>query len=246
MIKRIIKKGFNTLGYKLQKKGAESYPKYQNPMTIQAALIRCKDRGLKIDTVIDVGASDGRWSKDCMKFFPEVNYLMIEAQEGHRSALENFKNDNPKVDFILAAAGRTEGNIYFNEADLFGGLASETPLEENCIEVPVISLDNEINKRNLKGPYLLKLDTHGFEIPILEGANAIMRNAELIIIETYNFKLTNDSLRYWEMCEYMEKLGFSPIENVDFLLRKQDKAFWQMDTFFIPSTNKAFSSTTFL
>jgi hypothetical protein len=33
---------------------------------------------------------------------------------------------------------------------LFGGLASKTPFDKNCIEVPVVTIDNEIKKRNLK------------------------------------------------------------------------------------------------
>ena len=40
-------------------------------------------------------------------------------------------------------------------------------------------LDKEIQKRKLRPPYLLKLDTHGFEIPILEGAKEIISKAEL-------------------------------------------------------------------
>ena len=204
------------------------------------ALARCKERGLGISTVIDVGASDGRWSHECMKLFPDANYLLVEAQEGHKPALEEFKNTRDNVDYVLAAAGAKKGTIYFDAGDLFGGLASETPVEKNGIEVPMVSLDEEIESKDLTGPFLLKLDTHGFEIPILEGAKEIIRNSKLVIIETYNFKLTEDSLRYWEMCEYMEKLGFLPIEQVDFMLRNYDKAFWQMDTFFIPKNHDAF------
>ena len=107
--------------------------------------------------------------------------------------------------------------------------------------MPVISLDTVIEKRQLKPPYLLKLDTHGFEVPILEGAKDVLKHSELVIIETYNYKLTDDSLKYYEMCKYMEDLGFSTIEMVDFMQRTYDNSFWQMDTFFIPSNHKAFT-----
>jgi FkbM family methyltransferase len=49
-------------------------------------------------------------------------------------------------------------------------VASETKLDQNCIEVPVVSIDSELERRKLDGPYLLKLDIHGFEVPILKGA----------------------------------------------------------------------------
>lgn len=43
----------------------------------------------------------------------------------------------------------------------------------------------------------------------------------------------------------MEKLGFSSIKMVDFMLRKHDNSFWQMDTFFIPSTHKSFLTNSY-
>lgn len=242
MLKKIIKKGLSKLGYQLQRKNNKPIiTPGSNLYTMMAGLQRCFDRGVRIRTVIDVGASDGRWSKDCMKVFPDANYILVEAQDGHKSALEEFKHAYANVDYVLAAAGSEKGTIYFDAGDLYGGLASESPFEKNGIEVPVVSLDEQIEAMQANGPYLLKLDTHGFEIPILEGAMAIIRNAELIVIETYNFKLTKDSLRYWEMCAFMDNLGFSPIEHVDFMLRDFDKAFWQMDTFFIKSTSTAFN-----
>jgi len=240
-MKKIIKAIFKTLGYKIYKLNTPTIVyKNNTTFTMQAAIQRCVARGLKVNTVIDVGASDGRWSKACMETIPNANYLLIEAQSGHIEGLNKFKGNNSNVNFILAAAGKSEGKIYFDNGDLFGGLASETKMKNNCIEVPMISIDSEVLKQQLTPPYLLKLDTHGFEIPILEGAKEVLKKAKLVIIETYNYKLTDDSLKYYEMCAYMEKLGFLPIEMVDFMLREHDQTFWQMDTFFVPSTNEEF------
>lgn len=238
MIKTLVKIGLKKMGIKIQKiqKNTEA-----NELTMEGALLRCTNRGLFVNSIIDVGASNGQWSRMCMKFQPAAKYLLIEAQSPHKYDLEKFKKENANVNYVLAAAGGREGKIYFDNEDLFGGLASEIPFEKNCIEVPVVTIDEEIKRNQLKPPFLIKLDTHGFEIPILEGASNAMKNAELIIIETYNYKLTNSSLKYYQMCAYMEKLGFSPIELVGFMLREHDDSFWQMDTFFIPSNRKEFS-----
>jgi len=208
---------------------------------MDGALQRCIKRGLSVNSVIDIGASNSSWSRMCMKFLPEANYLLIEAQDAHKDGLEQFKKEYANADYVIAAAGGREGNIYFDNGNLFGGLASDIPFENNCIEVPVITIDEEIKRRNLQPPFLIKLDTHGFEIPILKGASNALKNSELLIIETYNYKLTADSLRYYQMCDYMEKLGFFSIEMVDFMLRKYDDSLWQMDTFFIPSNRKEFT-----
>lgn len=130
-----------------------------------------------------------------MKYIPNANYFLVEAQREHEEGLIKFKKDNKKGDYIIAVAGNKEGSIFFDKSDFFSGIASNEKINENYTEIPMISLDSEIKKRNLVAPYLLKLDTHGFELPILEGAKDIIKNAELIIIETYNYKLTKDSLK---------------------------------------------------
>jgi len=242
MIKQILSVGLKKIGYKIQK--ISRHDDF-NPFTMEGALQRCTDRGLNVNTVIDVGASDGRWSKICMKYLPNARYILIEAQEAHRKGLELFKSENNNVEYILAAAGNKNGLIYFDNSGLFGGLASETPFENNCIEIPVITIDEEIKRLNLQPPYLIKLDTHGYEKAILDGAIETLKNAELIIVETYNYQLTNDSLKYYELSEFMSKLGFSSIEMVDLLLREYDCSLWQMDTFYIPTKRKEFSHNSY-
>lgn len=245
MIKNIIISFLKQFGYSLEKipvnNGSSS--DIDKSLTMKGAIERCIQRGLNVNSVIDIGASDGRWSKDCMRFLPKPRYLLIEALEAHEEALIQFKKENPNVDFVLAAAGRKEGKVYFyDNGSIFGGVASEKLFNENCIELPSVTIDEQIKKYHLQPPYLIKLDTHGFEVPILEGASDAVKNAELIIIETYPHKLTSDCLKYYEMCAYMEKLGFSPIEIVNLVLREYDDSLWEMDTFFIRSDRKEFQS----
>ncbi|PKA82132.1 FkbM family methyltransferase [Ulvibacter sp. MAR_2010_11] len=244
-MKKLVKRIARQAGYKISRIDTKSPVKQSveksNPFSTQEALYRCQKRNLKIKTVIDVGASDGRWSGNCMRFFPDAHYFLVEAQNGHLEGLKHFESSNENVSFVLAAAGKENGTIYFNNSELFGGIASETPFEKNSIEVPVISLDVEIEKRDLQPPFLLKLDTHGFEVPILEGAKKVISHANLIIIEAYNFNIESNSLCFWELCEYMGDLGFRPLEVVDLMAREYDQAFWQMDIFFIKKDDPMFN-----
>jgi len=83
-------------------------------------------------------------------------------------------------------------------------------------------------------------------VPILEGARQTLKEANAVIIETYNFQIAKDSLRFWEMCSYMENLGFLPIDMADFMHRKKDGAFWQMDTFLSERIDLNFPITTMI
>ena len=210
--------------------------------SMEKALARRTASGLDIKTVIDVGASNGSWSTMTKQFFPNAHYFLIEANPVHAQALLAFKSQNANVDYVLAAAGDSSGEIYFDAQDPFGGQASHTPTTPNHITLPMTTIDEQVTKKQLSPPFLLKLDTHGFEVPILEGARNTLRSTNLIVIETYNFKIAPVGLRFWEICSFLEAHGFRPIDVCDPMHRPSDQALWQMDLFFVPETNHEFAS----
>jgi FkbM family methyltransferase len=219
---------------------------YSSNVSLSSAFERCLYRGTEIATIIDVGASNGSWSMLARNYFTKAFCYLIEANPYHAKALKVLKSQLDRCDFILAAAGDKVGKIYFNGSDPFGGLASHNQTEDTNLEVPVITIDYIVDKCKLEPPYLLKLDTHGFEEPIFEGAIKTLTKTNLIIVETYNFDLTPQSLRFYQMCEYLERKGFRCIDICDPLFRDKDGALWQFDLFFIPLSSSSFDSNQWL
>ncbi len=211
-------------------------------ISLEGALERCKSRNPDIQTVIDIGASNGMWTEKCVKYFPEAYYFLVEAQEPHEDGLRRLKKSMPRMDYILSAAGDTDGEIHFDETALFGGVASHEPFTKNDIMVPVTTIDTQVRKRDLKPPFLLKLDTHGFEIPIFEGARETLTQTELLVVETYNYNISTESLRFHEMCVFLEGQGFRCVDICDPLHRVRDRSLWQFDLFFAPVNSVAFES----
>ena len=208
--------------------------------TMRDALRRLKTNNIKFKTIIDVGASDGNWSIAAMEFFPQCNYYLIEARKEHEIKLKIVKDNYRNIDYKIAAAGHRLGKIYFDAENLFAGQASEIPYENNNIEVPVTTIDNEIAEQRLRSPFLLKLDTHGFEKEILSGSKNSLKDCSVLIIEAYNFKLTNNSFRFYELCSYLDSKGFYPFDVVDLMTREKYGAFWQMDIVFIKKDNEIY------
>jgi hypothetical protein len=113
-------------------------------MSTDRALWRVATRDLEIGTVIDVGASDGRWSDVCAKHYPDAHYLLIEAQDPHEEALKAYVSAHPKAQYVLAAAGDACGEIYFDDSDLFTGFASKIRSEGARKVVRETTIDHEI------------------------------------------------------------------------------------------------------
>jgi FkbM family methyltransferase len=236
--KSLIKKLLAEAGLELRRHGPEpDVP----PATLTAALARLAGRNVDIRSVVDVGASNGCWSKELMKFYPNADYLLIEAQSVHEPELKQFCELHSNARYVLAAAGAEESEIFFDSGDPFGGLASYKPMEGRCVRVPVTTIDSQLKQRNLEPPYLLKLDTHGFELPIFAGAAHCLSNANVLIVECYNFKIAPEAIQFHEMCAYLEKHGFRCADMFDLLYRPYDNSFWQMDILFMKSDRPEFS-----
>jgi FkbM family methyltransferase len=216
----------------------------RNPATMEAALARCAARNPGLRTVIDVGASDGRWSRMAHAILPPAHYFMVDARSEHEPGLARTARD-PAFSYQICAAGNRDGEIHFDATELFGGQASDTPYEKNGIVVPVRTLDGLAAQRKLRAPYAIKLDTHGYEVPILDGARGILEDSRLLIIECYNFRLTPQTLLAHEMCAYLGERGFRCVDLCEPLYRARDGALWQMDLFFAPASDAMFESNAY-
>ena len=239
-MKKLIKNLLSRSGYRIEKIS----PTVLNPKRTNKSMnnvLALLSKRHPINTIIDVGASNGSWSALAMKYYPLCNYLLVEAQPIHETALKQFISAHHNSQYALAAAGDREGQIYFDATDPLGGQASFTPYQVNNIVVPVTSIDNEIKNRNLPGPYLLKTDTHGFEVPILKGASHTLSETDAIIMECYNFKISPECLLFYEMCNYLDGLGFRCVNLVNPEWRPYDDALWQMDLIFIRKNMPEFS-----
>jgi FkbM family methyltransferase len=209
--------------------------------SMAAGLKRLRDH-VTINTVLDVGASNGCWAKVCARHFPQAKYILFEPQPCHQKGLARFAS-SANATVIGKAVGSAEGTTFFDASDPFGGVLADLP--EGNIEVPMTSIDSTVAHLKVSGPFLLKLDTHGVEKEILEGASQTLPHCEALIIEAYNHRLTKDTLLFWELCGYLAERGFRPIDLVDGMRRKRDKSLWQMDLFFVKSTWPGFASASY-
>jgi FkbM family methyltransferase len=239
----LIPKGLRRIGRRwIEKRGF--IPASQGPANLHTVMHR--RRPPEIQTVIDVGASDGRWSRQMMGYYPSARYLLVEAQQAiHGPALRRFQAEHGNVICEICAAGNKAGEINFETGDPMGGQASATPYSRNNVVVPMETVDGLVRKHSLAGPFVLKLDTHGFEVPIFEGATNTLADCAMLIVEAYNFTLCAGCLRFPELCAYLEARGFRCVDVFDILVRPRDQAFWQMDMVFIPASSPVFQIAEF-
>ena len=164
--------------------------------------------------------------------WPDARYHLVEAFQHWEPALETFCRNDPRLSFTLAAAGENDGTTCFTNSveDPFGGSAMPAPGKPQWV-VKQVAIDREVERLGLAGPFLIKLDTHGTEREILAGAEKTLAQTNLLVIEMYNFG--SDARRFPAMCQHVESLGFHCIDIGEPMFRDRDRAFWQIDFFFV-------------
>ena len=112
---------------------------------MRAAMKRIAERGLDVGTVIDVGASDGRWAAQAMDYLPECDYVLVEANPHHTPGLDAFCAAHPRARYVLAAASDRAGTVRFNADDPFGGKV-DPGAGEAAVEVDAVRLDDLVSE----------------------------------------------------------------------------------------------------
>ncbi len=216
-------------------------------MTMLGALDRARARGIRAETVIDLGAAAGRWTRKMLKSFPDSKYFLVEPLEERRLALDQLRQEFPSVEFVIAAAGEQVSSATLTVSSDLDGSGIYEGMAEGVEErtVQVTSIDEEVKRRKLPAPYFLKLDTHGFELPILAGAKETLKQTSAIMVEVYNFQISPRCLRFHEMCAHLEALGFRCADLADPMLRELDSLLWQFDLLFLPSDSACFARDSF-
>ena len=213
-------------------------------MGTPAALARIAARDTEIRTVIDVGASDGRWSLQAEPVWPDARFHLVEANPVHEARLRRLCARKPAFSYSLAAAGPLDGTVGFDAGNPFGGRAAPDAAAR-LITVPQRSLASLAAELRLAPPYLIKLDTHGYEPSILEGAAPLFPSANLFVIEAYTFPQPPDGIQFHELCGLMAARGFRVVDLSEPLWRSRDGALWQFDLFFVPASRPEFGYTRF-
>jgi FkbM family methyltransferase len=195
--------------------------------------------GIRPDFVIDIGAAAGHWSRICAEVWPNAHYSLVEPLEEQREVLEKLCGERGWR-YLQAVAGGNTGEIDFavtSDLDGSGVYEDETfPTRK----MPMRPLDSLLP---MAGTGLLKLDTHGYEVPIFEGSVELLEQIELIVVEVYGHKISKNCLCFDSLCRYLDERGFRVAAMVDVINRPLDGSFWQADFLFLKCSHPVFKST---
>ncbi len=248
-MKKIIQSLFNSLGYQVMRKG--SIPESNVTESRQGVrsreltdtLTRLRNLGLRPAEVIDVGAAKGDWSAEAMIYWPEAYYTLFEPIKEYEPKIRREVKENIKAEYVWGVAGAAAGSVRFSVSDDMYGSGVYGNEASNTRDVPVFRLDESVQSKS--GSLLVKLDTHGFELPILQGAKNVMPRTDVFIIEVYGFYVSPTAPLFHELTAHLFESGFRLFDIIEVMRRPSDGAFWQADAIYLRKDHPVFQSNSY-
>jgi FkbM family methyltransferase len=177
--------------------------------------------GLAPATVIDVGVARG--TPSLYDAFPGAHLVLIEPLREFEGDLERISRRRGG-EYVLTAVGAAPGRaeLFVNSQMLYESsfLVNEwrPPEEHEALErreVEVTTLDALRAERGWQGPFGLKIDAEGYEHQVIEGATALLADAQFVIAEVSVTRPFAGGASFAGFIALMDRHGFAVHDLLD-------------------------------
>ncbi len=180
-------------------------------------------------TVVDVGVADG--TIELYTPFRDARLLLVEPVAAFEPALEKLCA-RFGGEYVLAAASEARGEARMHvPPDAHAATLSGDAAHGRTVKT--IRLDEEIRARGLPPPYFLKADTQGTELDVIAGAEGILPETAVIVLETSLFHFAAGRPDFGEVVEAMHGRGYVVYDLFGGHGRPLDGALAQVDVAFV-------------
>ena len=163
-------------------------------------------------TILDVGAQIGDFYRESKEVWPDSQIMMIEATQECESYLKDTGGN-----YLIAVLSDTKKTIPFYKTKLAETNTGNSVYKELTSaysdENLIVEERNTYTLDELYDGYtatfdLIKLDTQGSEIDIMNGGSRLIKNTSVIIVEVSHVEYNEKAPLVDEVREYMESVGF--------------------------------------
>jgi FkbM family methyltransferase len=236
-LKKIIKKIFKFIGYKLIKLEKENSIKFTNFIDVEPLISLAKAKG-----VLHLGAHKGQeadiyqwlgkkviWIEAIPRIFDQLkdNLYFYDNQEAYCLLLGDA--DNVKKSFFISNNDSASSSLFkFSKNTLDGKYFSHTKLKiKDQIILEMSKLDSFIKKNdiNISEYNHWIIDVQGAELLVLKGAENCLKFCDSLLIEVSKVDIYQGGVLWPELKDWLIERKFYPItepteDHLDILFRK--------------------------
>jgi FkbM family methyltransferase len=207
-------------------------------------------RGFRPGTVVDIGVATGTpWLYEP---FRDAQLVLIDPNPAFAGDLARLRAEHG-AHLYPHAVGAERGDIVLhidtvapssssllNVSSLITDRWAQAGVPHGFTEVrvPMLTLDETLAAAQYRDPFLIKIDTEGYERNVILGATETLRRTEVVVAEVSIVRRFEGSYEFSELIALMDARGFrvydlldvttfgrgGPINYVDFAFVRRDSA----------------------
>lgn len=207
-------------------------------------------QGVMPRTVIDVGANVGQFAIASAKTFPGAKVYSFEPAPDCVESLRSNTRALSGIEIFPVAVGDTSGTVELH-VNRHAHSSSLLPLdarhrdafpeavETGSVAVPLRTIDEMLDGKDLPYPVLMKLDVQGYEPQALRGAVRTLARIDYLLIEVSFKPMYQGEMLFDQVAALAEQLGFRFLRPLDWLAHPGSGEILQMDALFVPLRDHA-------
>ena len=153
-----------------------------------------RNLGLELEHFFDVGASIGRWSSRVSQDFPHASFNLFEplidhsTDYGRKMATTLARHPAFRLHKVALGAECKKTSMFLYPDNLVGSTAlplGATPPGARRVDINMLTIDYVVEEFRLPIPQVIKMDTQGCELNILQGATKSLPKVEVLLLECW-------------------------------------------------------------
>ena len=150
--------------------------------------------GLPLQRFFDIGASNGRWSSRMHRDFPDAQFTLFEPLIDHadwyRLGMKTTLARHPGFQLYKVALGPEcrKTKMFLYPGNLVGSTAlplNYEPPDAKPVEIDMLTIDYVVEEFQLGVPQVIKMDTQGCELGILQGGTRTLPKVDVLLLECW-------------------------------------------------------------
>jgi FkbM family methyltransferase len=214
---------------------------------VRKVFSRLKKNGYDPKIIFDVGASYTGWSCYVKKVFPEAEYYLFEPLVNYYSAYQDFIKKSldmfPSFKLYQIALGEKSGeltmNLFLDNVSASTALdMTNTGIQTTPVKVKMLAIDDAVESLKLPLPQVIKIDTQGYELSILKGAQNTLPHVDILLLECWLYLgYGKHTPLLTEIIEWLMPFHFRLWDMVE-PYRNEDGSLAAIDCFFVNTQSR--------
>lgn len=220
--------------------------KYQNKnqtTNSDVVLQILKNKQFNPKIIVDVGCGYGQWTKKMIKYYPDSEYFLFDADSNNEKKLKNLKNTFQNISYKICLLSDDNSKYkFFNMGYGSSIFEEQTNYTRKVEEIISTTLYQELSsKMNNQYNNLIKLDIQGAELKAIDGLKEYIDYFEIIILEVSLHNYNKNAPLFDSVMTYMATKGYKLYDIFDLKRLGGNKSFLiQFDCVFVKEGSELF------